>query len=90
MKKQTIEVRKYLLNQTDYGSEEMGKITGNYGRFESVAVIKRVVWSEVMGNFCPFFCRYKRERRLVHSDEGDLSDPFRSDESYLKSLFIKF
>ena len=51
--------------------------------------IKRVIWGEVFGNFNPFFCRYNGKRYLVKSDCGDLSDPFRRDESYAKSFFIE-
>ena len=52
-------------------------------------VIKRKPWLECIGNFNPMFCRYKGRRTLVHSQEGDLSDPFRREESYLKSLYIE-
>ena len=51
--------------------------------------IKRIPWLEAIGNFNPMFCRYKGERHLVKSTEGDISDPFRRKESYLKYLYIE-
>lgn len=88
MKKQTIQVRRYGPDQTSHGGEVIGKITGNFGRHEVVETITRKCWAESIGNFNPIFCRYKNKRTLVHSDEGDLSDPFRATEDYLKTLFI--
>ena len=88
-KKHTIEVRRYLTGPTDYGSESIGKITGNYGHHEKVETIKRVLRAEQIGNFNPVFCTYKGKRCLVQSDEGDLSDPFRRTEEHLKTLYIK-
>jgi hypothetical protein len=52
------------------------------------AIVKRKLKFEAIGNFCPAFVTYKGKCYLVKSDEGDLSDPFRANESYLKSLFI--
>jgi hypothetical protein len=80
MKKQTIQVR---------------VVPAEYSLFNSSApytvkeTIQRVPWGEAIGNFNPIFCRYKGERTLVHSEEGDISDPFRREESYLKTLFIR-
>ena len=88
-KRYSIQVRRYGQGQTDYGSESIGKITGNYGRFEIVETIKRAIRAEQIGNFNPLFCTYKGKRTLVHSDEGDLSDPFRRTEEYAKTFFIK-
>lgn len=89
MKKQSIQVRRYLANQTPYGSARMGEITGDCGTFEIVETISRVLRAESIGNFCPLFCTYKGNARcLVQSDAGDVSDPFRRDESYAKSCFI--
>jgi hypothetical protein len=51
-----------------------------------VKTIKRKLRAEMIGNFNPFFCTYNRNEYLVKSDDGDLSDPFRRDESY--KLFI--
>ena len=51
--------------------------------------IKRVLRSEAIGNFCPLFCTYLGKQRLVKSEAGDLSDPFRRKESYAKSFFIE-
>ena len=73
MKKYHIEVRKYT----------------SYDVYESVEFIDRVLRAESIGNFNPIFCTYKGRRTLVHSDAGDLSDPFRADESYLNTLYIK-
>ena len=50
--------------------------------------IFRALSFENIGNFCPCFCQYKGQKRLVSSEEGDISDPFRADITYLKSLFI--
>ncbi len=75
MKKQTVNVCK------------KGERYGEPGAL--VEVIKRKLWAEAIGNFNPVFCRYKNERHLVQSIEGDLSDPFRREESYLKSLYIE-
>lgn len=61
----------------------------NEGGFEVIETISRKPWCESIGNFNPMFCRYKGKRTLVHSDEGDLSDPFRREDGYLKCLFIK-
>ena len=57
--------------------------------FELVETIQRKPWAEMIGNFNPLFCRYKSKRTLIHSDAGDVSDPFRREESYAKSFFIK-
>jgi len=59
---------------------------GNGG--QEVETIKRKVWAEAIGNFNPIFCTYKGKRELVKSKEGDVSDPFRREASYLQSLFI--
>jgi hypothetical protein len=50
--------------------------------------IKRVLRAEAIGNFNPIFCTYQGSKHLVKSDEGDLSDPFRREESYLETLYI--
>ena len=53
----------------------------------TVKTIRRVIWGEAIGNFNPIFCRFNKNNRvLVKADEGDLSDPFRREESY--TLFI--
>lgn len=56
---------------------------------ELIKTIFRVTWCEAIGNFNPMFCRYKRKRTLVQSRDGDLSDPFRRTEKYLKTLYIE-
>jgi hypothetical protein len=87
--KQTIQVRRYKPGQTKNGSEGIGKITGDFGQYDMVETISRKCWAEQIGNFNPIFCRYKGKRTLVHSDAGDLSDPFRRDETYKETLFIE-
>lgn len=52
-------------------------------------VRERKLFAEQCGNFNPIFCRYKGKRCLVHAVEGDLSDPFRREESYLSTLYIE-
>jgi len=54
-----------------------------------IKTIARKIWAEQCGNFNPVFCRYQYQRYLVKSEEGDISDPFRRDESYLNSLYIE-
>jgi hypothetical protein len=56
---------------------------------QTINTIKRVLRAEQIGNFQPIFCTYKGKRTLVKSDAGDLSDPFRRNDSYSKSLFIE-
>lgn len=56
---------------------------------ETQGYIFRVLKAEYCGNFNPVFCQYNKERYLVKSTEGDLSDPFRRNESYLTSLYIE-
>ena len=75
MEKQSIEVRVRGARYNEPG--------------ELVEIIKRKVWLEAIGNFSPMFCRYKGKRTLVSSMEGDISDPFRREESYLKTLYIE-
>jgi len=60
---------------------------GNPGAL--VGVIKRVLREEQIGNFNPIFCTYHGKKHLVNSVQGDLSDPFRRDESYLNTLYIE-
>jgi len=55
----------------------------------TIKVIKRKLVFEQIGNFCPAFATYKGKPYLVNSTDGDLSDPFRREVSYLTSLFIK-
>lgn len=64
-----------------------GKHYGEPG--ELIETIFRKPWCEAIGNFNPMFCRYKGKRELVSSKEGDLSDPFRREENYLKMLYIE-
>jgi len=76
--KSLIEVRKYDHDQ--YGSKTTYMVIDH---------IKRKLRAEQIGNFNPLFCTFNRKRTLVKSDEGDLSDPFRREESYAKSLYIE-
>ena len=56
---------------------------------ELIETIFRKPWCEAIGNFNPMFCRYHGKRELVSSKIGDLSDPFRRTEEYLKTLYIE-
>lgn len=88
--KKYIEVRQYLTGQSKHGSASIGKITGDYGNYAIIARICRKVRAEQIGNFNPLFCTYNGNKRcLIHSEAGDISDSFRRDESYLKTLFIE-
>jgi hypothetical protein len=51
--------------------------------------IKRKLRQEAIGNFCPIFCTYMGEQKLVKSRKGDLSDPFRRDDSYVDELYLE-
>jgi hypothetical protein len=66
---------------------EKGTEWGTPGKL--IKTISRKPWLEAIGNFNPMFCRYNGKRTLVHSEEGDISDPFRREESYLTSLYIE-
>jgi len=72
--KHTIQVRE----KGEYG--DPGKV---------IATIKRVLIAEQIGNFNPIFCQYKGKKCLVNSLAGDLSDPFRRNENYLKTLYLE-
>ena len=65
--------------------KEIGVLDSNGHLYK---IIKRKLKFEAIGNFCPAFVTYKGKEYLVNSDKGDLSDPFRVNESYLKSLYI--
>jgi len=60
---------------------------GNPGHL--LGTIKRVLRVKQIGNFNPLFCTYHEKEFLVSSMAGDLSDPFRREESYLDSLYIE-
>ena len=66
--------------ETKHKHEKAGKI---------IQIIVRKIYSQQIGNFNPFFCRFNKLTFQVHSDEGDISDPFRREESYAQSFFIK-
>ena len=76
----TIEVRQPLPGHFDYEG---------WGSYIVIDTIRRTLRAEAIGNFNSLFCRYAGNPRvLVHSDVGDLSDPFRRDASYIATLFI--
>lgn len=77
--KHVIQVRRYAPGENHHSTD----------KFELAETIKRMLWAEQIGNFNPLFCRYKGKRMLVHSDAGDLSDPFRRTPEYAKTLFIE-
>lgn len=54
-----------------------------------LSTVKRKIWMESIGNFCPVLCTYKGKRTLVNSEEGDVSDPFRRTDEYANSFFIE-
>ena len=86
----SVQIRQYLPGQTSYGSVSMGQVNGNFGRFHHVETVRRTLRAEQIGNFCPLFCSYAGNgRRLVSSDSGDLSDPFRRTEKYAQTLFVE-
>ena len=60
---------------------------GNPGHI--LGTIWRKLWAESIGNFNPIFCIYHGKKHLVNSLYGDLSDPFRRDETYLETLYIE-
>lgn len=51
-------------------------------------IVKRAVKCEQVSNFDLITCVYKGEKYVVYSDVGDLSDPFRRNNTYLDSLYI--
>jgi hypothetical protein len=57
--------------------------------FDLIDTVSLAPRQESIGNFNPMFVTYRGNKYLLHSDEGDLSDPFRREESYAKSFFIK-
>ena len=63
------------------------RVCGSAG--ELIEIIKRVIHAEQSGNFNPIFCTYKGAKKLVKSEHGDLSDPFRRTADYLTSLYIE-
>lgn len=79
-KKYKIEVRKYKGGTTHYSMKPI---------YDVIEVIERKIWAEQIGNFNPIFAEYKGKRTLIHSDSGDLSDPFRREEGYSENLFIE-
>ena len=56
---------------------------------ELIKTIYRTLHFKSIGNFNPAFCTYNKKRLSVSSKEGDLSDPFRREKSYLNSLYIE-
>jgi hypothetical protein len=78
-KRYSIQVRKYADGLNHYHAVD----------FTLLNTIERVLRAEQIGNFNPLFCTYKGKRTLVHSDDGDLSDPFRRTDEYAQTLFIE-
>jgi hypothetical protein len=56
---------------------------------ETLNTIHVRLHSEACGNFDPIYCTYQGKKHLVQSRLGDISDPFRREQAYLDSLFIK-
>lgn len=50
--------------------------------------ILRKLHVDQVGNFNRVACRYAKKTYIVHSEAGDLGDPFRADPSYLDRLYI--
>ena len=75
MKRYAVEVRK------------KGEKFGEPG--ELIESIKVQLRSKSIGNFNPIYCTYKSKEHVVNSREGDLSDPFRRNDGYLKTLYIE-
>lgn len=75
------------MNKVSIAVHEKGEKYNEPGKL--IETIKRKPWLEAIGNFNPMFCRYKGQRCLVSSKEGDLSDPFRREEGYLNTLYIE-
>ena len=50
--------------------------------------IVRKLYVDQVGNFNRVACRYAGKTYIVHSEVGDLGDPFRADASYLNRLYI--
>ena len=80
VKRYTIQVRHYLNGASRYNAKPED--------IRVIETIQRVLRAEQIGNFNPLFCTYKGKHELVSSDAGDLSDPFRREQAYEKSLFI--
>jgi hypothetical protein len=51
--------------------------------------ILRKLYVDQVGNFNRVACRYAGKTYIVHSEAGDLGDPFRADATYLDCLYIK-
>lgn len=66
-----------------YGIKVVNKSTGE------ISHTHRILRHEPLGNFDFITCTYQGKKRVVKSIEGDLSDPFRRDETYLNSLYIE-
>ena len=80
MKKQVIQVRDNIREKESYRT--------NAPAFRLINTVKRCVYCDTVGNYNRFAARYNGKTYLVQSDEGDLGDPFRANESYLSSLYI--
>lgn len=79
MKKHNIQVRKY--------ARKSGHLFGDKPESTAETIVRKIA-RDSLGNFNRMACRYKGQTFLVHSDAGDIGDPFRANESYLETLFI--
>ena len=50
--------------------------------------IRRKLYVDQVGNFNRIACRFVKKTYIVHSEAGDLGDPFRADTTYLNRLYI--
>ncbi len=85
-KPQTIQVRRYCEGQTMYG--RYGGPISDFGMHDVLETISRKLYVDSVGNFNRVACRYHGKTYIVHSEKGDIGDPFRADESYLTCLYI--
>lgn len=72
-------MKKYIIEVRNY----IGEL------YTCTKIIKRKIYAEQIGNFNPFFCRFNKLTFQLHSDAGDVSDPFRREENYAETFYIK-
>ena len=83
-------MKKNLRHIIEVREVEPGKKFVSSAPYKVIGKIRRVLRMEQCGNFVPLFCCYKGDKRnLVHSDAGDISDPYRVTTEYFESLFIR-
>jgi hypothetical protein len=49
----------------------------------------RKLYVDHVGNFNRVACRYAGKTYIVHSEAGDLGDPFRADATHFDCLYIR-